>query len=474
MGFAMANPAFKTELFRFVDVFPATDGSADVVDHLQTSTWPGSSPPLAVSARALGLDGVAPLGKAVTARVATPNDHSHGAPVHRRCRAQPMRSRSSTRDVGARDCLHRRRPRRKDGERRRRRTIRSARRRAPCPPQRRHGSTGRQTNALEQDDRGAIPRLNMSVKPTALSPRYAPLTRDEGLEEVAARLRPILRRADDAGVLVNFDMEHVEVKDMTLELVRSMAAEEEFATLNFGVAVQTYLKDVPARPRVADRVLGAPRDAAHGAARERRLLGHRNDPREGGELAATGLRAQAANRRELRGVHATPPRPPRRDPRRLRQPQPAFDRPRRSAQARARGIADDGYEFQMLYGMAEPIHEAVRRARTSACASTPPSASSFPGMAYLVRRLLENTANESFVRARLNSGTPLERVARGAAGRAPRPGAARRAGQPTDPEAPGAVPAEPPAEWHRHEVRESSSRRTRPERFVRSVATSRP
>ena len=73
--------------------------------------------------------------------------------------------------------------------------------------------------------------------------------------------------------------------------------------------------------------------------------------------------------------------------------------------ARARDIPDDGYEFQMLYGMAEPIHDAVRSSG-SACASTRPVGEFVPGMAYLVRRLLENTANESFVRARLSSRDP--------------------------------------------------------------------
>ena len=56
------------------------------------------------------------------------------------------------------------------------------------------------------------------------------------------------------------------------------------------------------------------------------------------------------------------------------------------------------FEFQMLYGMADPIKDALRR-WASACAIYTPYGELLPGMAYLVRRLLENTSNESFLRA---------------------------------------------------------------------------
>ena len=55
-------------------------------------------------------------------------------------------------------------------------------------------------------------------------------------------------------------------------------------------------------------------------------------------------------------------------------------------------------EFQLLYGMADADRPGARRRSASASASTCRSASCLPGMAYLVRRLLENTSNESFLR----------------------------------------------------------------------------
>ena len=75
---------------------------------------------------------------------------------------------------------------------------------------------------LEFDDLGRLPRVNISIKPTALASLYAPLTRDDGLAQAAARLRPVLRRAAEAGAFVNFDMEHYDVKDLTLQLFRDL------------------------------------------------------------------------------------------------------------------------------------------------------------------------------------------------------------------------------------------------------------
>ena len=69
------------------------------------------------------------------------------------------------------------------------------------------------------------------------------------------------------------------------------------------------------------------------------------------------------------------------------------------AAGRAAGIPDNGYEVQLLWGMAEPVHEAFCRLGFRLRVYSP-MGELVPGMAYLVRRLLENTSNESFVRLR--------------------------------------------------------------------------
>ena len=85
------------------------------------------------------------------------------------------------------------------------------------------------------------------------------------------------------------------------------------------------------------------------------------------------------------------------------------------ATAEALGLPKDAYELQMLHGMGEPIKAAIRklglRLREYA-----PVGDLIPGMAYFVRRLLENTANESFLRLTFAEGEDRDRLIR-----APRP-----------------------------------------------------
>lgn len=75
------------------------------------------------------------------------------------------------------------------------------------------------------------------------------------------------------------------------------------------------------------------------------------------------------------------------------------------------------YEWQMLYGMADPLKRAARRMGQHLRVYTP-YGPLMPGIAYLVRRLLENTANESFLRHMQDEGAerallrdPQERLA---------------------------------------------------------------
>src|SRR5207244_2027055 len=95
-------------------------------------------------------------------------------------------------------------------------------------------------------------RVTRSVKPTAVAVSYHPLTRRAGLDEAKGRLRPILRAAMANGVAVNFDMEHYEAKDLTLQLFGELTSEDEFAALDAGIAVQAYLKD--SRDDLADLI----------------------------------------------------------------------------------------------------------------------------------------------------------------------------------------------------------------------------
>ena len=81
------------------------------------------------------------------------------------------------------------------------------------------------------------------------------------------------------------------------------------------------------------------------------------------------------------------------------------------ANAEALGLPKSAFELQMLHGMGEPIKAAVRKLGLRLREYTPVG-ELIPGMAYFVRRLLENTANESFLRLTFAEGAAVDELVR--------------------------------------------------------------
>ncbi len=79
------------------------------------------------------------------------------------------------------------------------------------------------------------------------------------------------------------------------------------------------------------------------------------------------------------------------------------------AYAESLGLPPRSYEIQMLFGMADPIKKALVELGQRVRVYTP-YGQLLPGMAYLVRRLLENTANDSFLRASFTEHVPEEQL----------------------------------------------------------------
>jgi len=450
LAWAMANPAFKTQLFRFVDVFPATSGDADVLRHIH-EYFEGADAPRLLDlgievADRLPLGGVLSAGVArrIISRMAhqfivgaTPGAAVEG--LHRLWRegsaftvdllgektvSEPEADAYTGRVHELLDAL-----------------FRAAPGWAP-------------DDHLERDDIGPLPRASISVKPTALASSYAPLTRQAGLAQARGRLLPILRRARDQGASVWFDMEHYDVKDLTIELFRSVLDEPELEDLHAGLVLQAYLRD---SARDLEEVLGWASGRKGPPIGVRLVKGAYWDAEtihagaEGWPVPVWGDKAETdANyercARLLHQHHGTV--------------RAAFaSHNLRSlayaiTYARDLGIPDSGYEIQMLYGMAAPIHAAIRRLGFRLRVYCPVG-ELVPGMAYLVRRLLENTSNESFVRARLAEGRSLDAlIAPPPAVALPDPpGLAVRAD--TDGRNPGPYAHEPAAEWRRRPAREA-------------------
>jgi proline dehydrogenase len=265
---------------------------------------------------------------------------------------------------------------------------------------------------LERDSAGPLARANLSVKVSALTPLLRPDAPERGKRDAADRLRPLLRRAHERGAHLHIDMESMDSRDAVLELILELLAEEEFrAGPSAGLVVQGYLRDSPdtldtilswldgpgaerAQPLTIRLVKGAYWDhelvqaAQHGWSTPvferkadtdanfelltRRLLDAR--PRVRVAIASHNLRSVA---------HAI-------------------------AYNRLTGGAAEDVELQVLRGLGDPLQTAIAaqglRVRTYC-----PVGDLVAGMAYLVRRLLENTSNESFLYEQAR-GVPLEEL----------------------------------------------------------------
>src|SRR3954452_14919546 len=72
---------------------------------------------------------------------------------------------------------------------------------------------------LESDSAGVLPRANLSVKVSALTPLLRPDAPERGKRDAADRLRPLLRRANEVGAHLHIDMESMDSRDAVLELI---------------------------------------------------------------------------------------------------------------------------------------------------------------------------------------------------------------------------------------------------------------
>jgi len=248
--------------------------------------------------------------------------------------------------------------------------------------------------------------LNVSVKVSALCSQIYPTDPDTAIECISARLRPILRKANELNAFINLDMESYALKNLTLRLFKSIFAEPEFAASPAcGLAVQAYLKD--SREDIADLVNWAQNHHRRITVRlvkgaywdyETVIAQQKNWPQPVfANKAETDANFENLCHFLLENEEAV---------------DSAFGTHNvRSianvlAHAERLGMDQRRFEFQMLYGMAEPIKQAMLQLGCR-LREYCPLGELLPGMAYLVRRLLENTSNEGFLANKF--GRELER-----------------------------------------------------------------
>jgi proline dehydrogenase len=266
---------------------------------------------------------------------------------------------------------------------------------------------------LERDGLGPLPRANLSVKVSALTPLLRPDAPELGKRDAAVRLRALLRRAKEVGAHLHIDMESFDSREAITDLVLELLAEPEFADgPSAGVVLQAYLRD---SPELAERLL----DFAASGTRAQPLVvrlvkgaywDHEVvEARQHGwgvpvfEVKAESDRNfETLTRRLLEARAAGTPVRPAVASHNLRSVAHAV------AVTRSLGLDDGDLELQVLRGLGDDLQDALAatglRVRTYC-----PVGDLVAGMAYLVRRLLENTSNEGFLNQQAE-GAPLEQL----------------------------------------------------------------
>ena len=258
---------------------------------------------------------------------------------------------------------------------------------------------------------GPVPRVNISIKITSLFSQIDPLNFRGSVDAVKDRLRPIFRKAQQTGAFVNLDLEQFRYRDLTFAVFKELLDEDEFAGYDeAGVVVQAYLRDAE------DDIRGLIDWARE---RERvitvRLVKGAYWDYETVQAAQEGWPAPVFTHKPDSDVmYERITRIMLEHPEQIRSAFASHNvRSLANAIATAEALAcpKDAYELQMLHGMGEPIKAAIRalglRLREYA-----PVGELIPGMAYFVRRLLENTANESFLRLTFAEGEDQDRLVR--------------------------------------------------------------
>ena len=256
-----------------------------------------------------------------------------------------------------------------------------------------------------------FPVVNLSVKISALYSQMNPADPADAIAHLAPKLRPILRRARELGAFVNFDMESYAHKNSTLELFKMLFSDTEFRDWpHAGIVIQAYLRD------------------AEGDLRDLLDWGRARGTRFAVRLVK-GAYWDFEKIKSLQNGWTCPVF--------LQKPEsdvnfeslthillenesivtPAFGSHNVRSIAHAQALADrleidrSRFEFQLLYGMAGPVKRALvemgYRVREYS-----PVGELLPGMAYLVRRLLENTSNEGFLRAKFSENVSEEELLR--------------------------------------------------------------
>lgn len=256
-------------------------------------------------------------------------------------------------------------------------------------------------------DWGHAPKVNIAVKPTALFCLANPQDFEGSVVAILDRMRRIFKKVMELNGFLCIDMESYRHKEIILEVFRRLKLEyRDYPHL--GIVLQAYLKD---NDKDLDDLLAWAKE--HKVQISVRLVkgaywdyetvkAKQND----WEVPVWTIKAEsdAAYERQARKIlenhqichfacasHN------------IRTISAVME------MARELNVPEDRYEFQVLYGMAEPVRKGILKV-AGRIRLYAPYGNMVPGMGYLVRRLLENTANESFLRQSFAEDAQIERL----------------------------------------------------------------
>lgn len=240
------------------------------------------------------------------------------------------------------------------------------------------------------------PRLNLSLKLSSLYSQINPLAIDHSINAICHRLRPILRKAMEQNAFITIDMEQYDYKTVAIGCFKTIIMEDEFLQWpHIGIALQAYLKDTyddilnlidliqQRGTAVSVRLVrGAYWDYETVLAKQNNwtcpVWQNKNDTDINYEKCLNLLLEHNVYIHTAIATH---------NPRSI-----AFA----MAMIEQLKLQPQHYEFQMLFGMANSLKHALvhlgYRLRVYV-----PFGDTLPGMAYLVRRLLENSSGQSLI-----------------------------------------------------------------------------
>ncbi len=248
--------------------------------------------------------------------------------------------------------------------------------------------------------------IQVSVKLSAFYANFDPLDPQTTMQQVSVPIKTLLRRAQELNCGVHFDMEQYQYKDLTFHILKEICLEEEFRhRSDIGFTLQAYLQDSAkdlqglitwakerGTPITLRLIKGAYWDQetikAYQQGWSAPVFDHKSNTDANFEQLMTTLLEHHTYLKAAIGSHNV----------------------RSLAKAlvlqKMLDIPPDRFEVQALYGMGEKYMKTIAQMGYPVRIYCP-YGELIPGMSYLIRRLLENTANSSFLRLSTKEKRPI-------------------------------------------------------------------